>query len=191
MEKFLQIQKIHLRITTQSSMEQVKDFVERYTKTYLISHEDPEEHSHFHILMEYQNLDDKKHSKLRYDLKKSFGKGNGVYSISTVRNKNQLMKYVLKDDGKICYKNIDAELIKTMKRCSNKKGKNNFVAELNVLEEKLISMEITSREFKKRFVLLKVTYGQNLYPNHIRAYFHKMMIKRDPEYINQFIEEFL
>lgn len=192
MESFLDIRKIHVRITTTLSMDIIQDFVRSFTTTYLISQEDPGVHQHYHILMEYQESDPK-HNKLRYSLKTKLGlNGNGSYSISTVRSRSNLMKYILKDDGVFVKSNIPDEVISLMKRCSYKKSHDKkFSRDLLTIEEDYICSKLTLNQFKKAVLKLKVSYNQNLYPSHLKAYFYKLRCKKDDEYYDEFISEFL
>lgn len=192
MESFLNIEKVHLRITKQIPYNSVKKFLDENSMRYILTIE-KEPKVHYHILLEYQE-EDKNHNKLRYQLKKVLSvAGNKDYSLSTVRNKNQLMKYILKEGNEYSVKDIPDEIIKLMKKCSNKKGKRNFAIELAELEERFLSdstfMSLTT--FAEKLVLLKVSYGQSLYSNHIKAYLSKMRIKKNPREVKNYVDNLL
>lgn len=189
MDTFLNLRKIHLRITTNDTLDTIENFVKHFTKTYLISQEDPTLHCHYHILMEYQN-DDEKNSKLRYALKKAGYSGSGKYSISVVRNRSNLMKYLLKDNGVYVKSNIPDSVIELMKKCAFKKAtKGKYTQAVLALEQKFLGNEINFMEFKIAHIELKISYNQSLYPNHLRGYFNLMKCKSDPMYIKEFITD--
>lgn len=186
MENFLNINKIHLRITTNNPMDQIIEIVSGFSNTYLISQEDPGVHQHYHILMEYQTNDN--HNKLRYALKKSGYGGVGKYSISQVRSKANLMKYLLKDGGLYVSQNIPESVITLMKKCAFKKSsKGAYSRDLLNLEQKYLGKEIVFRQFEKEYIKLKVSYNQNLYPSHIKGYLYLIQAKNDPEYIDVYL----
>ena len=60
-----------------------------------------------------------------------------------------------------------------------------FGVELHKLEEEYFASEHNPiRTFAKNFVKLKISYGQNIYGNHIKAYILKIKFKKDPSFID-------
>ena len=62
--------------------------------------------------------------KVREYIKKMYpdAKGNKCLSVTIVKDVKQMSKYILKE-GKYQYKGFDADFIRTMHKCSNKKEK--------------------------------------------------------------------
>lgn len=186
MEEFLGIHTVHLRLTTKDDFKKIEDFIKGISKTYLLSQEDPGEHQHYHVLLQYQDTS-KSNDKLRYMINSKLKlKGNGKYSISTVRNRRQLMKYILKDGGKYSSSNIPEEVLTLCKMSSNKKGKKSFAEDLAKVEDMYYSDEIGYTEFKEKFIQLKIDYGQSLYISHIQAYCYKVRCKKSKSFVREF-----
>jgi len=187
MDDFLDIRKLHIRLTTNLDMDTIENFIMKISNTYLISQEDPGTHQHYHILVEYQDPDPRCND-LRYKLKKELGTSKWEYSISTVKSKATLMKYILKDNGVIRKSNIPDKVIHLMKKCSYKKAhKGKFAADLLHLEQLYIAHEYAESKFRAEVILLKISYNQNIYVSHLQAYFNKLRLKKRPSEINAFI----
>lgn len=190
MNKFLELKTLHIRMTTNKTIKDIETFILTLTPlTYLISQEGfKEDHTHYHILVQSQSKDDNSNTRLRKAINTKLGlKGNGQFSISTVRNEKQLMKYILKDGGPIARKGIPDEVIEVMKKCSSKKGTKNLSADLSILEEKYFQGIYSFNKFGEEYIKLKIAYNQNLYSNHIKAYLTKMELKKEPERIRQYV----
>ncbi len=186
MDKFLGIETLHIRITKYGlTMDKIEEEIKKiYSTMYLIAQEKKgQKGEHFHIVMQTQtNL-----KELKIKIKDIFAlTGNKEYSVTIVRSKNQVIKYLLKDDDAIRSVGIPEDVLILMKACSNKKGKKNLMIELNVLEEKYLGNELTSKSFGISFIELKIDYGQNLYGNHIKAYLTKMELKKHPDRIGAY-----
>lgn len=182
LENFLGIKTLHLRMTTNTDLSGILKFITTLQPIkYLITEEGTDiNHKHFHILLQSQFKDDNSNTKLRKKINKDLGlKGNGKFSISTVRNERQLMKYILKEGGTYEVFNISNEIIELMKKCSCKKGQQNIAKEISDNEERYLSREITLRTFFENHIKIKVSYNQNIYVSHIDAYCLKMEVKRE------------
>lgn len=186
MENFLGINWYHIRITKDVELEDIEKFVkENYPLawSYIISKETLPR-THFHICLKVEG----KMEELREKIKKSIYGGRCNYYFKPSKNVKQMLKYTLKD-GDYVYKGIEEKEIELLKKTSNKKGLDKFGVDLTNLEEQYLGDKIRFKEFGIRFVKLKISYGQNLYSSHIKAYLQKMKFKKEPEYIGEFIDE--
>lgn len=185
MEKFLGIEWYHIRITKMTELEKIEEFVNKELKinVYLISKETLPQ-IHFHICIKTQI----KEKTLREVLKKSEYGGRCKYYLKPSVNPKQMLKYTLKD-GDFVYKGIGNEEIEILKKCSNKKGLDKFGIELQIIEEEFLTGKYSFTDFGTKFVELKISYGQNLYSSHIKAYLQKMRFKKNPDYIHQYVYE--
>lgn len=186
MDKFLGNNYWHTRITKNVELTEIETFIKTITKTYLICKETLPR-VHFHCCIQTQ-LSEKELRALI--LKSSYG-GRGQYQLTVAKNVKQMKKYILKD-GDYVYGNMNEKEIETLRKCSNKKGLDNFGKELQLLEEKYLGTDNHMfSQFAFNFVKLKISYGQNLYGNHIKAYLNKMRCKRDPNYIREYVNELM
>lgn len=190
MEAFLKIETLHLRITKQGiTMDSLEDYIRTLAVMYLIAQEKKgKKGEHFHTVIQTQKT---KKEFVELIQKKFNLKGNKEYSVTTVRNQNQVMKYLLKDDDATRSSGIPKEVLELMKKCSNKKGTKNLMVELNILEEKYLGFDLTNESFGIKFIQLKIAYGQNLYGNHIKAYLMKMKLKKYPSEISVYYNQLM
>lgn len=191
MDKFLEIETLHIRITkTTLSMDKIEEEMKKLSSgMYLIAHEKKgKKGEHFHIVIQTQKTKKELTTviKLKFELS-----GNKEYSVTIVRNKNQVIKYLLKDDDTTRSQGLSEEVLELMKKCSNKKGVKNLMEELNVLEEKYLGFELGTESFGIAFIKLKISYGQNLYGNHIKAYLKKMELKKNPDRITGYYRDLM
>lgn len=191
MEQFLEIETLHVRITKQGlKVEKLEEEIKLvYSSMYLIAHEKKgQKGEHYHIVLQTQKTKPEFIKFIKESLKLT---GNKEYSVTTVRSKNQVMKYLLKDDDDVRSVGIPEAVLKLMKLCSNKKGTKNLMIELNLLEEKYLGYDISSKSFGIQFINLKISYGQNLYGNHIKAYLIKMELKKYPDRVEQYYNDLM
>lgn len=179
MDQFLNLSLLHVRVTTDKTLDEVVSLICLDPLKYIVSQEGfKESHLHYHALIQTQDVE-----AIRRSLKSAGITGNKCYSISTVRNERQLSKYILKEDGPYKYKGFTQEQIDLFKKCSTLKGKKGFADALTPLEDSYIAGSLDLDTFIYKFLELKVSYGQNIYPSHIQAYFMKMRMRKDPSYI--------
>lgn len=186
MEKFLGINWYHIRITRDVELVEIEGFIKQNYSTawsYLISKETLPQ-THFHICLQIEG----EMEKLREKIKVSKYGGRCKYYFKRADNVKQMLKYTLKD-GDYVSKGIEPKYIELLKKTSVKKGLDKFGQQLQTLEEDFMSDKIRFEKFGEEFVKLKISYGQNLYSSHIKAYLQKMKFRKNPEYIKQYISE--
>lgn len=160
---------VHIRVHHKSSLKQIKEFVEKRFKKYLISVEKentPEQH--FHILLEWEDKLEKIGEYLReYD---STIKGNKCFSASWMKSKN-VFAYVVKDK-KFADKGFSEAEIKTFVKVSYKKyDREEFAKQLNKLvDDYLLNDKSTIDDFIYKMILLKVDYKQIIDRSYIEKY---------------------
>lgn len=115
-------------------------------------------------------------------------KGNKQLSITEVKSPRQCMKYTLKE-GRYKFHNFPRDLISLMYDLSNKKE--NLKKKVIQNEEALFSNSITIRQFMVNYLKIVVDHGQNIYTNHIKAYFTRIALKSGAMYYTDFIESFM
>lgn len=179
---------IHVRVHTTKSRQECLSLFQQTFKKFIISYEC----GHIHVLLVTPHkewIDKSRDTKLHSWVKESFSvKGNGEYSIKLARNKKQLKKYVLKE-GDYEYKGFTEEELKNYQKASNKKGLDKISKEIQENEMMYFQGKITIEEFYERYVDIKVSYGQNIYWNHMDAYVQKIKFKNNKKLIAYAVNE--
>ncbi len=154
---------LHLRINTAKSFaDSQKIFQKTFIKERFVM---GFEVSHLHVYIELAKLqwyDKVKDSKISKWIKESFDVKGSQYSVSKVRKKKQVKKYILKD-GEYFAQGFSPEELLPFYKVSNKKGLNNMGLALADLEMDYMSDKIDNVTFYEKYVKLKVDYGQNIY----------------------------
>lgn len=100
-------------------------------------------------------------------------KGNKCLYVKEVLKKKRNIQYVLKE-GTYLYRGFSQKFIETMDKCSLKKER--LKEKILENEENLLSKRIDYHRFCINYIQIKVDHGQNLYNNHIKAYFNRFDI---------------
>lgn len=174
-----------LRLTMESTLEEVQKGIEQFSQIYLISRElSKKEKEHYHIYVEVPtDLLGAERRKFTKKLKEIFPKltnGNKCIYTSVVENQEKCIQYTLKD-GEWVSKNIDPEILAKCNVMSYKKyNPKEFMERLRELEYKyLIDKNIPLENFIENFYFLKMDYDQNFTKND--GYFEKIYYKKYPE----------
>lgn len=102
-------------------------------------------------------------------------KGNKQWAITNVKDKSpQIFKYIVKD-GNFRYKGFSKTLMDAAVKCSSHKG--DVKKEFADLEDAVKLGQISFDMFMERNIELRIKHDQNLYTQHIVAYFRKIAIK--------------
>lgn len=151
------------------------DFLKQHYKYIIISLEGTPNTSteHIHLLLGQNETSTK---NVRAHIKEVYpdAKGNKCLSVSEVSDVKQCSKYTLKE-GNYLYQGFTPEFIRTMSKCSNKKE--HLKEKIQENEEKLLSEQITYRNFCINYLKIKVDHGQNISHNHVRSYFNRFKLK--------------
>lgn len=193
MEKYLGIDLYQIVLHDREnkySMKDIIDFVEQKLESsyYLITQEKEESNKHYHIMVRTQvNKKDKANRPIRKLIKELGITGTGNSGTSLVRSKNQMMKYILKDDGEVHYRGIDEKTIKLMKKLSVKKG--DFNKRKFELEEKYMGdINMSFKAYAREYIKLELEYGHNMRSSSQKPYLLKIYLKKNPDKIPEYID---
>lgn len=131
---------------------------------------------------------------LKTDIKTIYPDAIGNTKIYTkmARDASQLIKYTVKEKH-FLHQGFSDNFIRDITKLG--KSKEGCKKEFSRLEDKLILKAIDMNHFMEEYIALKVKYEQNLYDNHIMAYFKRMSIKvgemSAKEYSKKFHQEIL
>lgn len=100
--------------------------------------------------------------------------GNKCLYIKQAKSFKQASKYVVKD-GDFDFNEISQGFIEDLYQLSH--PKEDPMALITSLEEKLSLKLITFKEFTKEYIQIKVDAGQGIYVNHIQAYIRMQALK--------------
>jgi len=100
-------------------------------------------------------------------------KGNKCLYVKKALKPKQLLKYTLKE-GDYVSKGISDALLKDASILS--KSKEKMKDKFTELEEQLILKHIRFPKFVEDYIRLKVVHGQNMYDNHLIAYFKRLAL---------------
>lgn len=175
MDRFVDTTAFHLRLTINEELENIQSYVKEITDKYIIC----SEVGHFHCYIETNKTREEISKTLKETFKVS---GNKGYSLTHVRSKRQMKKYILKDGFYVHSGYTDKE-IECLRKLSVKKFGDEYQNRLADLEDKLLSTDYrtmgTKYEFKKfieNFMILRAEYG-NLRKCDIEGYINRMYIK--------------
>lgn len=101
-------------------------------------------------------------------------KGNKCLYTKESMDKKQLLKYTLKE-GQFLFSGFRKEFIENMVILSS--VKENLNKKIQTNEEELLLGHITYKKFVTNHLEIIVQHNQNLYINHLKAYFFKMRLK--------------
>lgn len=115
-------------------------------------------------------------------------KGNKCLYIKEARDKKKSASYTVKE-GKFVSNKFSPEYIKRVLKTSCKKE--DMKKKFGRLDDKFILDEIDQYEYLSQRMILKAQHDQNIYINHERAYFNKMMVRKDPKKAYQLVSQIL
>lgn len=141
---------------------------------------------HQHLYCVGENLDRKVLVKAIKDTYPD-AKGNKCMYIRSAQDPKQLMKYTLKE-GKFLYKGVPDVLINKMKVLSTRKT--DLKSEVVTLEERFVLGELELDEFMVEYLNLKVKHSQNIYDNHLQAYFTRMALWAQKLKVSDYVQRF-
>lgn len=152
---------------------------------FIVSEEGTGIRLHQHLLIADHTFD---RQKVLETIKKAYpaAKGNKNLYVKKAENFGQLLKYTLKE-GNYMSKGFTDLLLTDMEMLAMPKTevKQKFID----LEDKLLLQQITFFEFMLRYVQLKVDHGQNIYNNHLIAYFRRFALRTETFSMKQYVQE--
>lgn len=151
----------------------------------VVSDEGSGKRHHQHILVACNELEAE---DVRKELKKCYpdAVGNKYIYVQVAKDKNQLMKYTLKE-GQYLVHGFSEELVYDMLKCSIKKT--DMRSQFSTLAETYYLDQITFLEFMTQYIQLKADHDQPLYMSHLEAYFRAMSVRGDPRRAKEMAEK--
>lgn len=154
---------------------------------------------HYHIVLEhYEDLDEVKARIRKFlldfwpDDSRKRGFGNAQYNCQISENKQAAISYALKDRGTYFFENYSQEYIDwCLEQSFPKKSPATFKVEYQKLCEQFQSSDMDMQSFMHQFVTLKAKYGQQVRVTDSYNYAISNMIRRDPDYASEVVDNFL
>lgn len=177
---------LHIRLDTDAPVAAVETYVKKLSNKYIIAHETTGK-QHYHIHMQYELPKSTPHycRKLsqqfaqEFDIRDPKGKSCSI-------DKGRSANYTLKD-GNYVYSGYTDEEIEKLRKESYTKGKDTYRKEEIQIESRFLSRELTSDEYVKQIVRLKIKFDKNIYITHMKARLLTLTLKRDSDdYLNNF-----
>lgn len=175
------------------TMDQIETFVNEklLSSYYMICQEKEESNKHYHLMVETNvSQTDSQNRPIRKLLNEFGVSGKGNLSTSKVKDKKQMMKYLLKDDGELRTRNVPESDINLFRKLSYKKG--DFNKSKQLLEEQFMSdPSMSIYQFTDNFVNLKIDYHQNLNGARIKDYALLILFRRDRSIVSTWVDSLL
>lgn len=127
---------------------------------------------HHHILLVTDDSGDNIKTRIR-EIYPNI-KGNKSIYCRPARDKNQLLKYTVKED-KFQYRGFNPDHIERALLTS--RPKTDLKSSIIRLEDRYVLHQIDTAQFLEQYLLLKVKHGQKLYTSHLTAYVRSLMIR--------------
>lgn len=176
MNRLIQVQGWHLRLTLESDLDTVSRNIDNLCNQYIISQElSNAGKMHYHCFL----VCDKSRDFMRKFITEKFEvKGNKDYSLAPVKSARQMKKYVLKD-GNYRYKGYDWQEIKVLEKSSSKKIDEEYKNRLGEIEDEYLKYggSMTDEEFCVRVLMLRSEY-MTVRRCDIEGYVNRMYIRK-------------
>lgn len=118
--------------------------------------------------------------------------GNKNIYTALAEKKKQLLKYTLKE-GKFLQQGFSTEFIQAALTLSS--SKEGMDTAFTNLYDSLFLGQITMSVYKREYIKLKIIHGQNLYGNHLQAYFttvaFKLVYKIKPDDFDAVVDQYI
>lgn len=177
MEKFLGSDSWHIRLSHNRSFDEIESVIQQISQKYIISMERPKIHFHCYVRTTKSEKD------MRSILVDHQLHGRNKYSMTKVREEEQMKKYVVKE-GDIRYKGFSDKEMEIFIKKSKSKDKHYFVE----LEDQYMEGKLTYKEFAIAHVKHKTRMGQRLNPNQIKQYLTSVFLRKNPDEIEYWME---
>lgn len=152
---------------------------------FIVSEEGTGIRLHQHLLISGKGFD---RVKILEVIKKAYpaAKGNKNLYVKIAENFQQLLKYTVKE-GNYMSKGFTNDLLETLEKLAV--PKTDIRQKFTDLEDIFLLEKISFNTFVNRYVQLKIDHGQNLYNNHLIAYFRRMGLKTGYRSVHTYCEE--
>ncbi len=151
-----------------------------YHACHVVAFEEGAERPHYQGYMGVTE-ENNKNEQFRKFLKNQFKlKGNGMLSVSTVRDQKKYKKYLLKE-GMYRSKGVDVKELLRFQSISYSKDKKKFQELLDEIEIKYLEEIYDDVDYLDQFYLLKAKYRQIINRNYAKQRLQMMIVRKSPK----------